>query len=273
MIVEKDFLSKVRRYFNLNLYEVKIWTALLSRGVSTAGELSEIADVPRSRSYDILESLEKKGFIVMKMGKPIKYMAIPPKEVIERVKKNVHKQAETDVKKLEELKGSDLLDELSGLHTDGIETVDPTDLSGSLKGRNNLYNHLDMTIRGAEKTVTIVTTKDGLKRKITILKPVFEQLKKRNVAVRIAAPLDKDVKEEVKELQKYAEIRNIDKTKARFVVVDSKELIFMVMDDKDVHPSYDVGIWVNTPFFASALEDLFELAWVDMETAKKVLKL
>ena len=62
MIVKEEFLSKLRRYFALNLYEVKIWTALLSRGVSTAGELSDIANVPRSRSYDVLESLEKKGF-------------------------------------------------------------------------------------------------------------------------------------------------------------------------------------------------------------------
>jgi sugar-specific transcriptional regulator TrmB len=42
MIVKDEFLSKLRRYFSLNLYEVKIWTALLSRGVSTAGELSDI---------------------------------------------------------------------------------------------------------------------------------------------------------------------------------------------------------------------------------------
>ena len=64
MIVKEEFLSKLRLYFSLNLYEVKIWTALLSRGVSTAGELSDIANVPRSRSYDVLESLEKKGFTI-----------------------------------------------------------------------------------------------------------------------------------------------------------------------------------------------------------------
>src|SRR5512137_2468781 len=89
MIVRDEFLSKLRRYFGLNLYEAKVWTALLSRGVSTAGELSNIADVPRSRTYDILESLEKKGFIVMKIGKPIKFVALKPEEVIERVKRNL----------------------------------------------------------------------------------------------------------------------------------------------------------------------------------------
>ena len=61
MIVKEEVLSKLRRYFDLNLYEVRIWTALLSRGVSTAGELSDIGHVPRSRAYDVLESLEKKG--------------------------------------------------------------------------------------------------------------------------------------------------------------------------------------------------------------------
>ena len=56
MIVQKEFLSKLKD-FGLNTYESKLWTALLSRGVSTAGELSDIANVPRSRSYDVLENL------------------------------------------------------------------------------------------------------------------------------------------------------------------------------------------------------------------------
>ncbi len=108
MIVKDEFLSKLRRYFSLNLYEVKIWAALLSRGVSTAGELSDIADVPRSRSYDVLESLEKKGFVVMKLGKPIKYIAVAPTEVLEIVKKNVKVDSQERIKRLESLKGTDV---------------------------------------------------------------------------------------------------------------------------------------------------------------------
>jgi hypothetical protein len=44
----------------------------------------------------------------------------------------------------------------------------------------------------------------------------------------------------------------------------------MLMDDAEVHPTYDVGIWVNTPLFASALGDLFELAWKDMKPISQV---
>jgi sugar-specific transcriptional regulator TrmB len=272
MIVKDEFLSKLRRYFNLNLYEVKIWTALLSRGVSTAGELSDIANVPRSRSYDILESLEKKGFVVMKIGKPIKYIAVSPKEIVERVKKNVRIDSDEKIKRLEELKSTDVVDELNNLHTQGIELVEPSDLSGSLKGRHNLYNHLELTIRNAEETVTIMTTTQGLLRKIEGLKPVFEQVKKRGVKIRICAPLTKEAIPAIKDLGSVAELRHTD-SKARFTIVDKKEILFMINDDTEVHPTYDVGIWVNTPFFASALEELFELAWKEMKPAKNVLKI
>jgi sugar-specific transcriptional regulator TrmB len=267
MIVKEEFLSKLRRFFSLNLYEVKIWAALLSRGVSTAGELSDIANVPRSRSYDVLESLEKKGFVVMKLGKPIKYIAVPPSEVLERVKKNMRQEAEDKVKRLEELKNTDVLQELNTLHTQGIELVEPADLSGSLKGRHNLYNHLELTIRNAEQEVIIMTTSQGLMRKIEGLKPVFEKLKKRGVNIKIAAPITKETMSAVKDIEGVAEVKNTD-AKARFCVVDGKELIFMVLDDADVHPTYDLGIWVNTPFFANAIKTLFDVAWKDFKPPK-----
>jgi len=268
MIVKDEFLNKLRRYFGLNLYEVKIWAALLSRGVSTAGELSDIANVPRSRSYDVLESLEKKGFAITKLGKPIKYIAVPPEEVLERVKKNVRIDADKNVQRLEELKESEVISELNTLHSQGVELVEPADLSGSLKGRHNLYNHLELTIRGAEESVTMMTTSQGLMRKIEGLLPVFEKIKKRGVKIRIAAPITKDAGQAIKDVSKVAEVRHTD-SKARFTIVDGKEIIFMVMDDTDVHPTYDVGIWVNTPFFANAMENLFDLAWKAMKVSAK----
>lgn len=186
MIVKEEFLSRLRKIFDLNLYEVKIWASLLSRGVSTAGELSNISDVPRSRTYDILESLEKMGFILTKLGKPIKFIALKPEEVVERVKKNLIVDAHNKAKRLEELKDDDVLSELSGLFTNGVKFIDPSDLSGSIKGRQNIHNHLDMMIKNAEKQATIVTTAEGLSRKMEALMPALEKARKRGVSVRIA---------------------------------------------------------------------------------------
>ncbi len=121
MIVKEEFLSRLRKIFDLNLYEVKVWTALLSRGVSTAGELSNISDVPRSRTYDILETLEKKGFIIMRLGKPIKFVALKPEEVVERVKKNLIRDAAEKSKRLDRLKSEEILGELNVLFNQGIK--------------------------------------------------------------------------------------------------------------------------------------------------------
>jgi len=268
MIVKEEFLSRLRKIFDLNLYEVKVWTALLSRGTSTAGELSNISDVPRSRTYDILESLEKKGFIVMKLGKPIKFVALKPEEVVERVKRNLVRDAQERSKRLDKLKGDDVLEELSTLFTQGVKFVEPTDLSGSLKGRQNLYNHLDMMVRDAEESITIVTTGEGLNRKLEALLPSLQKVKKRGVKVRVAAPIDKNNAKIAKDFKKVAEVKNFQRTKARFVIVDSKQLMFMLLDDEKFHPNYDLGVWINTEFFAQALESLFDLAWKEMKSVK-----
>lgn len=268
MIVKEEFLSRLRKIFDLNLYEVKVWTALLSRGTSTAGELSNISDVPRSRTYDILESLEKKGFVVMKLGKPIKFVALKPEEVVERVKKNLMKEAQDKTKRLETLKEDEVLGELHNLFTQGVKFVEPTDLSGSLRGRQNLYNHLDMMVRDAEKTITIVTTAEGMNRKMEALMPSLEKCKKRGVKIRIAAPIDKNNINIAREFKKVAEVRSLDNMKARFVVIDSNQLMFMLLDDEKFHPNYDIGIWINTEFFATALEQMFELAWKEMKPVK-----
>ena len=267
MIVKEEFLIQLRQLFSLNLYEVKIWTALLSRGISTAGELSEIGDVPRSRTYDVLESLEKKGFIVMKLGKPLNYVAVEPQEVVERAKKLVHRDAKDQVRKLEGLRGGDLLGELDSLYKQGIEFVEPSDLSGALRGRHNVYTHMESIIKNAKKSVFIMTSSKGLVRKAEALKPTLQTLAKKGVDIRIAAPIDKESMATAKELGEFAKVRSVEKLDARFCIVDDTEIVFMIMDDKDVHPTYDVGIWVNTPYFATALSNLYNLAWKNMKDA------
>jgi len=272
MIVKEEFLSKLRQFFGLNLYEVKIWTALLSRGVSTAGELSDIGDVPRSRAYDILESLEKKGFVIMKLGKPIKYIAVEPKEVVEKVKKLLHVEAKEKANRLDNLRGGDLLGELNLLHKQGIEFIEPTDLSGAIRGRHNMYSHMETLLKGAEKNVSIMTTSKGLMRKVESLKPTLERLKRKGVSIKIVAPINKECMSVARELNKIGEVRasNTNKLAGRFVLIDGKNVMFMVMDDDKVHPSYDIGVWVNTPYFASTLSNFFSTAWKEMTPLSKV---
>ena len=268
MIVSKDFLGKVRLYFGLNLYEVRIWTALLSRGVSSAGELSDIANVPRSRSYDILASLEGKGFIVPKEGRPLRYEALAPAEVVGRVSKNLKANARKSAEQFDSFRESESFKQLRYLYDQGSELIEPHEFIGAMRGRENLHHHLRHTIGKAEKSLTLVTTENGLIRKAELLMPIFKELNSRGVKIRIAAPVNKNTASIVKQLSEVAEVRHTN-SPARFCLIDGKEVTFMVNDDKDIHPAYDVAIWAQSPFFSETLTNLFELSWANMKPAPK----
>ena len=259
-MMDQRFLTKLRE-FGLNSYEAKIWSALLSRGVSSAGELSDISNVPRSRAYDVLESLEKKGFIIMKIGKPIKYIAVEPQEVLERVKQRVQEDAVNQGKLLEELRKDPILEELENLFKQGVDIINPTDLSGSLRDRTNMYNNLNTMINNAEKSVVIMTTAKELARLSETIKKSVERASKRGVKVKIAAPLTKESKKAAEVFEKSATIKHIDSIKSRFFIVDGKEICFALLDDDKAIPSYDVGIWINSPYFAQTLLTLFDSVW------------
>jgi HTH-type transcriptional regulator, sugar sensing transcriptional regulator len=268
MIVQKNFLSKLKD-FGLNTYESKLWTALLSRGISTAGELSDIANVPRSRTYDVLESLEKKGFIIMKVGKPIKYLAVPPSEVIERVKKKVTEEAETKKMLLEELGNSNVLDELNLLHKQGDELVEPSDMVGSFKNRRTIYNQIESMIKSAKHSVIIMTSADGLIRKKEALSYVLSKAKDKNINIKIAAPITKENLTYAKELEKFAEIRHV-KNNSRFCIVDGEKIMFMLLDSSKIDPTYDQGVWAETKPFLEGIATLFNSSWESMTPLNKI---
>ncbi len=256
MIVQKQFLNKLKD-FGVNSYEAKLWTALLSRGVATAGELSDIANVPRSRSYDVLESLERKGFVIMKLGKPIKYIAVPPSEVIERVKKHVQDEASQQQKVLEELRASDVLSELTSLHKQGADLLDPSELTGVLKGRTNIYHHLNSLIKGAEQSVLLMTTEQGLGRKAEQFKAVLQKAKDRGVRVKILGPTARN-QSAVKLLSAFAQTKHAE-VPTRMCIVDGTHVLMMSADE--TNPNYDFGIWASIPSFAQAFEKSFHANW------------
>ncbi len=146
----------------LNLYERKIFVALLARGVATAGELSQIANVPRSRSYDILESLADKGFVVVQPSKPIRYVALAPKDALERTMDNLKRKHDEMLGRIEEMKGSPVIGELETIYKEGMNLVQPFEMTGTLKGKHAINQHLGSLFKKAGKEIRIITTENGL---------------------------------------------------------------------------------------------------------------
>ncbi len=250
MIIEKEILSKLKD-FGLNSYESKLWTALLSRGSSTSSELSDIANVPRSRSYDVLESLERKGFVILKLGKPIKYVAVPPSQVLNLIKNNADKEAQEKINQLEKLKNSDIIKELNSLHQEGKNTIDKIDLSGSIKGQPNIHNHLEQMIKKAKNSILMVAPSASLKGNKSFILEKLEESKKTGIKTKLILNGKKE-DDIIKKVDYYK--KDMD---GMFCVVDNSEVLFMLTDEK-THPTYEAAVWLNSDFFANSLSSIVD---------------
>ena len=229
-MIDNQEIIKKTKLFGLNTYEAKIWVTLLGRGVSTAGEISDMADVPRSRSYDVLESLEKKGFVIMKPGKPIKYFAVEPKEVLENVKKNIQKNTEKHLLEIKSANFNNLINEFQQLHEKN--TNQSESVVAVLKGKKNIYKHLTFLLNNTKDiSLSAETTSD-------------------EYAQALNATRDKQ-----KKLIKSAT------NGFRLCVAGEDNAIIFPFSESDTHPDYDLGIWVRdkqtTKFFKQLLSSTY----------------
>jgi len=255
MIMKKEMISKIKDYFDLNIYETKVWLALLNKGSASAGEIATDSGVPRSRTYDVLESLEKKGFAIIKLGKPVKYLGVKPKIILEKLKNNVRNEAEEKVKSLKTLKDTNEFKQLEELYNVGINPVKREDLSASIKGRSTIANHLKEIIDSTEKEVIICMEAQEIKDKENLFIDSFNQLKKRNVEIKMALFGDSKI---IEELRKYfdLDIKEI-KINSKFFIVDRREVLFFLNKESKKN---DQAIWINSEFFSVGFAQLFDVA-------------
>tara|TARA_Y100000310_G_scaffold93669_1_gene91177 strand:- start:2026 stop:2808 length:783 start_codon:yes stop_codon:yes gene_type:complete len=260
MIVKPELIKKIKGYFELNIYETKVWLALLSKGISSAGETAELSGVPRSRTYDVLESLEKRGFVIQKLGKPVKYIAVKPNIVIEKLKNNTVKYAEEKVKTLTNLRETKEYEELRELHKSGIEPIKNHELSTSIKGRSNLYIQMRDVMECAEQSVYLATSAYELLSKQKMFKDIFNKLKKRKIDIKVMVlDNENEVKKLIKKFNIPIKSKNMN---ARFLIADKRELIFTIKPT-NVHEDFDYGVWINSSFFTNSMAYMFDLAWKD----------
>jgi sugar-specific transcriptional regulator TrmB len=256
MILKPELVKKVRNYFALNIYETKVWLALLSKGVASAGEIAEISEVPRSRTYDVLESLEKRGYAIAKIGKPVKYMAVKPTLVIEKLKNKTMVDAKEKVSQLSTLKDTQEYSELESLHKEGVSPVKRAELSGAIRGKSNIFSHIREILENSKNSVIICTSAKDLESKSRIFTPLFEKLKKANVKIKIVLS---GTEPEIKALSKKFDlkIKKID-IEGRFFISDNNQILFLLSDNGS-NPDNEMGIWINSEFFVSSLVNMFDL--------------
>jgi sugar-specific transcriptional regulator TrmB len=259
MLGSQEILDALKN-IGLNLYERKIYIALIAKGVATAGEVSEIAKVPRSRSYDVLESLADKGFVVAQSSKPIKYVALAPKDAIERAKDHLHAKHTETVGRMEKMSKSPVMTELENIYSQGFSMIQPADIAGTLKGSFSINQQLKSLFKGAKSFIHVIATEGSVSDMHSKHLNVLKAANKKGAKIRI---LTTDVESKAaKALSAVAEVKKLEKPMGRIFNIDGEHFMVSLTDSKDVHPTQDVAFWAGSNHVAGGvLTHLFDSLW------------
>jgi len=251
MIIKPELVKRIKEYFNLNIYETKVWLALLSKGIASAGEVAEASGVPRSRTYDVLESLEKRGFAIVKIGKPVRYISVKPTEVLEKIKAKTLHEAKEKVESLSNLKGTKEYIELEQLHDTGITPIKTDEITGSIRGRSNAVSKIREVLESAKKEALICTSVADFEDKSRVLIPTLEKLNKNNIKIRVALSGEP---EKIKKINAKFNLKaKPHDSNARVFISDRREVLFMTTSE---NADEEMGVWLDSPFFAEALHTI-----------------
>ncbi len=245
MPANPDVLNSLRR-LGLNQYEAKAYYALSTTGKNTAGELSERAELPRPRVYDVLASLQNKGFVAVQMGRPVSYTSLPVSEAIKTLRKQRQEELSGELAKIDEV-GGELVGKLSAI---GGPQSPSAEAVWTLKGREAIYSKLASMIEDSKKHVLLSTSAAGLHRKLGEHGKMLEKAKGRGVKISIFAPTDRI------KAGDFAKIAKVNPTElpTRFAIADDQSLLFLTPEG--THADEELALWLHNPHVSATLRQI-----------------
>lgn len=98
-----DKLVKELMKLGMSEYEAKAYSGLLGLGEGTARQVHEASGVPRPRVYDVLDTLEKRGYVEVWQGHPKSYRAIDPADLMSSLREELERSIRTATSELNDL--------------------------------------------------------------------------------------------------------------------------------------------------------------------------
>jgi len=236
---------KILREIGLTDYETRAYLILLERGAMTASEVSEHGGVPYSKVYETLNSLERKGWIEAERGRPSRYFPKAPSEALEAARLRLEDMV-SGWRRI-------VLGELQPLY-ERRELLEKPDI-WILRGEFSVLAKLREMLSGTKKEL-MVAAPAFAKDFVDAIVSMLSQLRDSGVNVQVMVTRDWDVKK----MAKIGEVRVRDGMFGGGVVVDSKEALLLLGEDKPT-----LVIWSNHTGLVKFARDYFQYLWSSSE--------
>ena len=242
----KALLRKAR----LTDYEVNAYLILLEKGALTAKQISYGAQIPFSKVYQVLNSLERKGWIEVSRKRPSRFFPKSPEAALKAAKASV----DSEWAQIEKA----VVDELMPLY-EKIKSKEKYDI-WILRGLENIIPKFKEILKNCREELLIAIP--SIKRELLrdALQFIHPSLIGDKVQVRFM------VSEGIDEsfhgfFSKIGEVRKRDKMFGGGVISDGVEVLLIFSDER----GEVTAIWSDHPGLAGLAKDYFNYLWRESE--------
>lgn len=203
--------DSLRDALDWSQYEAAAYTALVENGPMEASDISLIADIPDSRVYNVLSSLEEKGCVLKKDRRPAIYDAQHPRYVIQEQREKFIEKSNDVEAKLENAWESERGDDVE--HTQEPWVL--SSASGTVAQIRRLLREAEESIQFVDSNLRWISRRKDLE--------ILRELADNDVEIQIIGPSETAL-DDLRDLEN-ADLRYYDGLKKSYYVVDEKEVV------------------------------------------------
>ena len=252
-----DKTRKSLEKVGLTSYEIKTFTALLKAGEQNASDLSQKSGVPYSKIYEVLGTLEDKGWIGSDNSRPTKYFAKSPSNALESTKQ----QAEIEFSQNEKI----ILGELNPLYekSGASERPDIWVVSGAM----NIAAKILEMVESCRNEVMIAIPKAG-EDLVKQALPRLRQLHDKGVRITVLTS-DKLDSDAIRAIDRVAEVKIKSGLFGGGIISDKRYVVILLGPEiSDSNSSDIVAIWADHTGLAGFAREYFEYLLKDANSVR-----
>jgi len=240
--------KRALREVGLTEYESTAYLFLLNSGFATASKISRSTALPYSKIYDILTSLEKKGWVEVESVRPKRYFPKPPSEALEATQLQIESSLADNV--------NQILDELKPLYS-GRGLQERPDI-WILRGEFNIIAKIKEYFNEAKRELMLAAA--------VLPQPLLEFLSSDmvrlkglgiNVKILVTAQVDSNF---LRELGRFGELRVKEQMFGNGIIVDGRKVMLLIGGGED---SEYLAICSDHTGLAELSKEYFEYLWRD----------
>ncbi len=239
-------------------YEIRVYVSLLEAGAMTAADISKKSGVPYSKIYEVLNSLEDKGWLESDSSRPQKFFPKSPSTALEAMRM----RSENSFRESQ----SAIVSELMPIYTkSGIKEKPEIWV---VRGIYNIAAKVSEIVESChqELLVALPSIAQDVARP---MQPVLRTLHERGVKISVLASEDTSA-DIVKALSRVAEVKLKEGMFGGGVIGDGKHVMILLAEGMVENGMIDpIAIWADHAALAGFAKDYFHYLWADARMQKK----